>query len=309
MNRQLIWVSLVYLLGLTQVAPAPYGAGALHAAGAPHRSFTPPEQALLRSRLLEAGVDSGLVAGLRLDTLRCYPGRLRLNLDYNVKQGSYAQYMEPATVQRLKDFIHRERELLRAAEEKHGVPAEVLGSILMVETRLGDNTGQFRAPDLFLTLMLHEGATQAAALDSAVARETRFGGMRSRAELAELIRGKAVERARWATKEIRSISRLIPLHDWDTLPCSYAGAIGLPQFMPTSLAAYGDDGDGNGRVELIKLDDAVYSVGRYLKQNGWRGRMTADKRFKAIRRYNHSDVYARTVLKLARAVGLPDAGR
>jgi membrane-bound lytic murein transglycosylase B len=290
-------------LSLFQVAAAP-----MHASS-PFRPFTSAEQGQLRERLRSAGADSALVAGLRLDTLRCYPSRLRLNLDYNVKQGSYAQYLEAATVQRLQDFLRRESRLFAAAEAKHGVPAEVLGSILMVETRLGENTGQFRAPDLFLTLLLHEGATSEVALDTALARETRFGGTRSRAELEEIIRVKALERARWAGKEIRSLARLIPVRDWDTLPCSYAGAIGLPQFMPTSLAAYGDDGDGNGRVELGVLADAVFSVGRYLKENGWRGRMTADKRFKAIRRYNHSDVYARTVLKLAAAVGLPAAGR
>jgi membrane-bound lytic murein transglycosylase B len=291
---------------LVQLAAAPALSGvAPFAAEAPHRLFTGDEQELLRLRLREAGVDPILVDGLRLDTLRCYPGRLRLKLDYGEKWGSYAQYLEPATVDRLKGFLQTHSGLFASAEARHGVPAEVLGSILMVETRLGDNTGQFRAPDLFLTLMLHEGATAPAALDSAQAREARQGGSRTRAELAELIRVKAEDRARWATKEMRSLARLIPVKDWDTLPCSFAGAIGLPQFMPTSLAAYGDDGDGNGRVELGELEDAVFSVGRYLKENGWRGRMTEEKRFKAIRRYNHSDVYARTVLKLAKAVGLP----
>jgi len=296
--RRLILVCCAIILG-TRLAAAPAAA-----ATAPHRPFTPSEQELLRQRLREAGVDPVLVAELRLDTLRCYPGRLRLNLDYGEKWGSYSQYLEPATVDRLKGFLRTHGPLFSAAQARHGVPAEVLGSILMVETRLGDNTGQFRAPDLFLTLMLHEGATSPVALDSAMAREARFGGTRGRAELEGILRAKAEDRARWATKEMRSLARLIPVEDWDTLPCSFAGAIGLPQFMPTSLAAYGDDGDGNGRVELGVLEDAVFSVGRYLKENGWRGRMTAEKRFKAIRRYNHSDVYARTVLKLAKAVGL-----
>lgn len=299
-----IGVPSALCLLLISVAAAP-----LLQPGLPFRTFTDAEQDSLRHRLQRAGADGALVAGLRLDTLRCYPSRLRLNLDYQVKQGSYAQYLEAATVQRLRDFLAREAGLFQAAVARHGVPAEVLGSILMVETRLGENTGQFRAPDLFLTLMLHEGATQPAALDTAVARELRFGGSRGRAELEMILRRKALERATWAAKEMRSLSRLIPVGDWDTLPCSYAGAIGLPQFMPSSLAAYGDDGDGNGRVELGVLEDAVFSVGRYLKENGWRGRMTADKRFRAIRRYNHSDVYARTVLKLAKAVGLPDATR
>lgn len=271
------------------------------------RSFSPVEQDTLRHRLLRLGVDSALVGSLRLDTLQCYPTRLRLKLDYGEKWGSFAQYLEPATVRKLQDFLVREEALLAAAEARHGVPRQVIGAILMVETRLGESMGNFRAPDLFLTLMLHEGSTSPEALDSAEAREARFQGTRSRAELASVLDEKARSRARWAAKEMRSVARLFPVKDWDTLPCSIAGAIGLPQFMPTSLAAYGDDGDGNGRVELGHLPDAVFSVGRYLKENGWRGRMTAERRRKAVHHYNHSQVYVRTVLALAAKVGLPPA--
>ena len=271
------------------------------------RSFTQVEQDTLRARLLRLGVDGQLVEELRLDTLQCYPTRLRLKLDYGEKWGSFAQYLEPVTVEKLQDFLRSHEALLAAAEARHGVPRQVIGSILMVETRLGEAMGHFRAPDLFLTLMLHEGSTSAEALDSAQARETRFKGTRTREELASLLDEKARSRARWAAKEMRSVARLFPVDLWDTLPCSIAGAIGLPQFMPTSLAAYGDDGDGNGRVELGHMPDAVFSVGRYLKENGWRGRMTEAKRQKAVHNYNHSKVYVRTVLNLARKVGLPPA--
>ena len=290
---------LLALLLLTQVA-----AGPTAQTGAPSRLFSNEEQDSLRVRLHAAGLDEAWLAGLRLDTLRCYPGRLRLNLSYPSGRTSYAHYLQAETVDQLKAFLRREAPLLAAAETRHGVPAEVIAAILMVETRLGEQTGPFRAPDLFLTLLLHEAATSPAALDTAEARERRFGGTRGRAELEGIIRGRAVERARWAQKEFRTLARLVPTEHWNTLPCSYAGAIGLPQFMPTSLGAYGDDGDGNGVVELGNLPDAVFSIGRYLKENGWRGRMTEARRSRAVHHYNHSDAYVRTVLKLARAVGM-----
>jgi len=309
--RRAGWLLLPTLLVLVQCAAAPPsspGTGkSASVVGLETRPFTPTEQDTLRARLLRLGVDATLVRDLRMDTLACYPSRLRLKLDYGEKWGSFAQYLEPVTVQRLRDFLAREAELLRAVEARHGVPPQVVGAILMVETRLGESMGHFRAPDLFLTLMLHEGSTSAAALDSAELREARFGGTRSRAELAQALDEKARSRARWAAKEMRSVARLFPVKDWDTLPCSIAGAIGLPQFMPTSLAAYGDDGDGNGRVELGHLRDAAFSVGRYLKENGWRGRMTEEKRRRAVHNYNHSKVYVRTVLALAQKVGLPPA--
>lgn len=291
--------AILVLLLLTQVAAGPFAE-----MGAPSRPFTPSEQDTLRARLQAAGMDESWLWGLRLDTLRCYPGRLRLNLSYPSGHTSYAHYLQAETVDQLKAFLAREAPLLATAERRHGVPAEVIGAILMVETRLGEQTGQFRAPDLFLTLVLHEGATAAAALDTAQAREGRFGGSRSRQELEEIIRDRALGRADWALKEFRTLASLVPIEHWNTLPCSFAGAIGLPQFMPTSLGAYGDDGDGNGVVELGNLPDAVYSIGRYLKENGWRGRMTEARRSRAVHHYNHSDAYVRTVLKLARAAGM-----
>jgi membrane-bound lytic murein transglycosylase B len=289
------------LLALPAAAP-PAAPGA---SDAPSRAFSAAEQDTLRARLARAGLEESWLAELRLDTLKCYPGRLLLKLSYPAGRTSYAHYLQAQTVSELKDFLRREAPLLAAAEARHGVPAEVLGAILMVETRLGRQTGPFRAPDLFLTLLLHEEATSPAALDTAEAREARFAGLRSRRELEEIIRGRARERAAWALKEFRTLARLVPVEQWRTLPCSFAGAIGLPQFMPTSLGAYGDDGDGNGVVELGNLPDAVFSIGRFLKENGWRGRMSEARRQRAVRRYNHSEAYARTVLKLARAAGMP----
>lgn len=311
MQGDLLRVLLPFLLLLLQcrasAVPDPAPRMERQVGGVTVRAFSQVEQDTLRARLHRLGVAEDWVESLRLDTLHCYPTRLRLKLDYGEKWGSFAQYLEAATVARLQAFLKEHEELLAAAEQRHGVPRQVIGSILMVETRLGEAMGNFRAPDLFLTLMLHEGSTSPEALDSAQAREARFQGTRSREELASLLDEKARGRARWAAKEMRSVARLFPVEIWDTLPCSIAGAIGLPQFMPTSLAAYGDDGDGNGVVELGLLPDAVFSVGRYLKENGWRGRMSEAKRQKAVHHYNHSKVYVRTVLNLARQVGLPPA--
>ena len=51
---------------------------------------------------------------------------------------------------------------------------------------------------------------------------------------------------------------------------SYAGAIGLGQFMPSNYEAYGVDFNGDGRITLQKPEDAIASVANYLKKNGWR---------------------------------------
>src|SRR3954465_14297841 len=52
---------------------------------------------------------------------------------------------------------------------------------------------------------------------------------------------------------------------------SYAGAIGIPQFMPGSLRRYGVDFDGDGAIDLRRSPaDAIGSVGNFLHGHGWR---------------------------------------
>lgn len=80
---------------------------------------------------------------------------------------------------------------------------------------------------------------------------------------------------------------------------SIAGALGPMQFMPGTWEAYGIDGDGDGRAEVMNPDDAVPSAAEYLCANGAGrgGAALAD----AIWHYNHAGWYVRDVLSLARA--------
>ena len=85
-----------------------------------------------------------------------------------------------------------------------------------------------------------------------------------------------------------------------TVPGSLYGAIGIAQFMPSKALRYGVDGNGDGAVNLFDLEDAVFSMGRYLRANGWRGSMRSRrKQRRAIYNYNHSTIYVNTVLAVA----------
>lgn len=75
---------------------------------------------------------------------------------------------------------------------------------------------------------------------------------------------------------------------------SSVGAIGHMQFMPATFAAYGVDGNGDGKVSPWNLEDAIYSAANYLAANNYQN----DKR-KAIWHYNHAEWYVNDVLATA----------
>jgi membrane-bound lytic murein transglycosylase B len=126
---------------------------------------------------------------------------------------------------------------LSRAEAEYGVPAEVILGILGVETAYGRNTGSFRVVDALATI----------AFDG-VRRQDDF-----REELKELL---------LLARELR----IDPL----ALKGSYAGAMGLPQFMPSSYRRHAVDFDGDGQIDLAGSPaDAIASVASYLKASGW----------------------------------------
>ena len=154
---------------------------------------------------------------------------------------SYARYrakfLTPALITTGLQFWERHADDLRRAEEQFGVPVEVILGILGVETSYGQNTGSFRAIDALATIA--------------------FDGHRRqdffRDELKELLllaRDKGID----------------PL----VIKGSYAGAVGLPQFMPSSYRKYAVDFDGDGAIDLLGSPaDAIGSIASYIKAFGW----------------------------------------
>jgi membrane-bound lytic murein transglycosylase B len=129
------------------------------------------------------------------------------------------------------------RALARAAKD-YGVPEEVIVSIIGVETFYGRNTGRWRVVDALSTLAFDYPP-----------------------------------RAEFFRKELENylvLARDVGV-DVFSVQGSYAGAIGIPQFMPSSYLKYAVDFDGNGVSDLrASPADAIGSVGNFLKEHGWR---------------------------------------
>ncbi|MDZ4143844.1 MAG: lytic murein transglycosylase B [Burkholderiales bacterium] len=155
-----------------------------------------------------------------------------------------SRFVEPLRIRAGVQFWQDNRAALARAEAEYGVPAAIIVGVLGVETIYGQQMGSFRVLDALTTLAFDFPASH----PRAEARSAYFKG-----ELEQFL-----QRAHRA-----DIDPLAPLG-------SYAGALGLPQFMPTSVARYAIDFDGDGTVDLVhSAADAIGSVANYFKTFHW----------------------------------------
>ena len=155
-----------------------------------------------------------------------------------------ARFIEPIRLRAGQRFWEGNRAVLARAEAEFGVPASLIVGVIGVETLWGQHTGNFRVMDALTTLAFDFPTSHPRA-----AARTQF----FRDELDQFL-------------SLTRRAELDPL----SLRGSYAGAMGWPQFMPSSWAKYAIDFDGNGKVDLFNSTaDVIGSVAHYFQVFGW----------------------------------------
>ena len=156
-----------------------------------------------------------------------------------------ARFIEPKRIEAGRLFWLRHRESLARAESTYGVPASLVVGVLGVETLYGQHMGQFRILDALATL----------AFDFPSAHP------------------RAAERQAFFRSELEHFLRLTQAAGTEpaSVRGSYAGAMGLPQFMPSSWRHHAVDFDGDGRIDLFNSPaDAIGSVANYFRAFQWK---------------------------------------
>lgn len=171
-------------------------------------------------------------------------------------------------------FWQRHRDLLKQAERVYGVPPEIIVAILGVETLYGANTGSFRVLDALSTLA--------------------FAYPR---------------RAEYFARELEQFLLLAREESLDPRKPqgSYAGAMGWPQFMPSSFRQYAADFDGDGRRDIWKNPaDVIGSVANYFAQSGWQSqRPVAVRLSRRAESLANTDLNPKFTLAELKRLGVP----
>nr|VFJ56435.1 MAG: membrane-bound lytic murein transglycosylase B [Candidatus Kentron sp. DK] len=147
-------------------------------------------------------------------------------------------FLTPERIGEGARFWHEHKETLARAEEIHGVPAKVIVAILGVETYFGQHKGKYPVLDSLVTLSFRN------------TMRTAF----FRRELEQFLL-------------LVNEEKILNAHE---LKGSYAGAMGLPQFISSSYRRYAVDFDEDGQRNLIEsIPDAIGSAAHYLAEHGW----------------------------------------
>lgn len=209
---------------------------------------------------------------------------------------NYDQFLSQTNIAKSRRYMADHQSILLEAQRQYGVAPEVITAILLVETRLGTYLGKSRVLNILSTM---------ASLQDTRAREKLWREMSSEGRYdRQRFNKKADQRSPWAYNELKAYIQYTHDSGLDPLQVqgSYAGAMGICQFMPSNIEGYGADGNGDGRVDLFDHSDAIFSVARYFQKHGWKSGLKGDDAIAVVKRYNHSTPYAQTVLGVAQKI-------
>lgn len=191
----------------------------------------------VQQQLIGAGFDSVQVEKVLTDA------RLKL---YPIKQVAYKEpdwnaiklkLYAPIFVQKGKDYIIANQAVFNNTEAEFGVPKEVIAGVIAIETEFGVNSGT------------------TVTFNALYSRMTQWPATTWKAQADQLV--------------ALSTYCLKSQIDCFGIKGSYAGALGIVQFMPDSLLTYGIDGNKDGLVDLYNPADAIPSAGNFLARHDW----------------------------------------
>lgn len=186
--------------------------------------------------------------------------------EYSQKNNPYDRFLASESIQLGREFLTANKQTLDTVAREYSIPASIFVAILRVESAFGQHTDTHQAVGVYASIIRY---------------------------------GSDDGLIKWAKGQLEALSQVAKETNTSIteIRSSYAGAIGYPQFLASSYLHYAVDGNDDGLIDLFTLEDALFSIGNYLVENGWEH----DER-KAVWRYNNSSLYVNYVFEYAQAL-------
>ncbi len=206
---------------------------------------------------------------------------------------NYDQFSSSKSIANAQKYMDTHKESLDRAEKTFGVDKSVITAIILVETRLGTYLGK--------RTVINTLSTMAALTEKALQEKIWVSIPDKKKPKRKTFDKKVARRTKWGYAELKALIRYSDREGIDPagIKGSYAGAMGIPQFMPSNALTLGKDGNMDGRVNVFEHSDAIFSVANYLKHHGWKPGISRQQQHKVLFKYNHSNYYVDALLKIS----------
>ena len=206
-------------------------------------------------------------------------------------------FLTPESILLAKKFLRSNLEdAWRETEKRFQVDKEVIVAILLVESRFGENIGRRRVIPTLASMAL---------MDSPENLQNTYQILLGvDPELAyEVVEGNGKEAGSVGLSGAQILPPDYPQRKDGPLEVkgSYAGALGMPQFLPSSYKTYSLNSK-SFEEWLSSKEAAVISIANYLKSNGWKKNLSVQRKRQVIWSYNHSEPYVDTILQIAQKI-------
>lgn len=253
----------------------------------------PASVSALANRLgAEKDIDQQMVNDYLIKTDMTFdPAIVAKNLKQVEKQASYDYFLTEKPLNLAVDFLKNNASWLEKMEHRFSVSKELVVAIFLLESHFGTNGGRYPLLKVFTSLSLCDREP--------LLRQTYDLLKQSYPDIDyQWLARRAARKSSWAYGQLKSLLKMRGKVDILQLKGSWAGAFGIPQFIPSSFLSYAVDGNGDGTIDLYLYQDAAASVMNYLRRHGWKGKLTPEKEEKVIWSYNHSKLYVHTILSI-----------
>ncbi len=206
---------------------------------------------------------------------------------------NYDQFLSKTSITNAFQYMETHQETLEQAQKAYGVDKTVITAILLVETRLGTFLGK--------RTVINTLATMAALTDENLQERIWDAIPEQKKPKKETFLKKVKQRSKWGYEELKALIKYTERENLapESLKGSYAGAMGISQFMPSNALTLARDGNNDGKINLFDHSDAIFSVASYLKHHGWEPGISRQRQHEVLFRYNHSNYYVDTLMKIS----------
>ncbi|QLY24129.1 lytic murein transglycosylase [Bdellovibrio sp. KM01] len=230
---------------------------------------------------------------------------VKLNLlGFLTPSGAHLTELDPKAVQKSATFIKANSDAFQAAQKQFGVPAEVVSSLLYIETRHGADMGIFHIVSVYVHLMQVNSPENLKELTRlAILKNKEIKKYSTTKEVREIMKRRVESKAKWAEEQLIALAEIRKKKHLNLkkLRGSYAGAFGLPQFIPSSYRDFAEALVPESTPDITKPADAIMSVANYLQKSGWKQK-NLEAQVTALMKYNNSRDYANGILNISQRV-------